>query len=123
MVKPQINSCDFLKFLDIIGKKWTVSLFINLSEKPISFNELNRRTNSIISPILISDRLKQFKKYNLIKKFNLNGRIKYTITEQGIEFKSILLNLKKWFVKAGNDLPIECIKEKDCCLRIFQNKH
>ncbi len=113
------KKCELIELYYLLGKKWTIELFHYIKDEPISFNELRRLTCDIISPILLSRRLKEMINFKLIKKRNLNKRIVYEITNEGKEMKDIMHNLKRWAVKNDYELPSFCKKGKCHCDYVF----
>lgn len=98
-------------------------LFHNITEKPISFNELKKLTQQLISPILLSNRLKEMINFKLIKRIKINNKICYVISEEGIEFKKIMHNMKKWAIKNNYNLPKKCTKKVCACDSILKTSY
>lgn len=114
--------CELIKLYHFMGKKWSMALLHNINEKPLSFNELKKLTNNLISPILLSNRLKEMIKLKLIKKITRENKLCYVRTEPGKEFDKIIHDLKKWSIKHNYDLPKECKKNICICKNIFDKR-
>lgn len=119
-MKKKNNKCDLREILRLFGKKWTYPIFTHINKKPISFNQLYSISKHIINPTLLSNRLKDFIKYNLIKKEKVNGRITYSITPAGRELKDIILKLKSWCVHQDLNIPGKCRGKECACKSVFQ---
>ena len=111
--------CDLIELYGFLGKKWTVALFHNITDEPVSFNELERLTKGLISPILLSSRLKKMIDFKLIDKKMIDGRPVYQITSEGKKLKDIMHNIKDWAIECNYDLPDICKKKKCFCDYVF----
>ena len=114
-----INSCDFLELFHFLGKKWTVILLYKLNEKPYSFNDLKTISKKMISPILLSSRLKVLCDFNLIEKRFYKGRYVYVITEKGKGLSKLLKKFKAWAIEGNYHANDACYETKCCCECLF----
>lgn len=114
------ESCELIELHNFLGKKWVIVLIHNITNTPISFNDLRRISKGKISSILLSSRLKEMVKFKLIKKETIDGRIVYSVTNEGIELKEIMHKLKAWSIKSNYKLPKVCTENKCYCRAIFE---
>lgn len=112
-MKEEIG-CDVIKFYKIMGKKWTVELFCNINESPVSYNQLFTFFGHKISPTLLSKRLKELVEFGFVKKTIINDKLIYIITPKGNELKGIIKETKNWLKKNKHSIPKDCIKENEC---------
>ena len=114
--------CELIELYRFLGKKWTVELLHNIELKPVSFNDLKRISRNLISPILLSNRLKHMVKFKIIKRYSINNKISYVITNRGIGLRSIMHDLKKWSIESDYRLPAVCKENKCLCNEIFNRR-
>ena len=98
-------NCDLLKIYSVLGKKWSLVIFYQIEEKLTSFNELKKITQNKISDPLLSKRLKDLEKTNLILKTKSK---KYRRTEFGEDFAKDLTRIKETTIKHKLKFPHEC---------------
>ena len=119
MIKKRPIECDLIELYALMGKKWTIPILHNITSKPISFNELKRISNNLISPILLSTRLKELVSFKIIIKRKIKGKIVYMLTQEGKGLKKLMIYLKKWAISSNYTLPKECNIKKCYCDMIF----
>tara|TARA_Y100000310_G_C20698277_1_gene827274 strand:- start:5742 stop:6125 length:384 start_codon:yes stop_codon:yes gene_type:complete len=107
------NECGILDLHRFLGKRWTYSLMHNIGDKPISYNQLYNLNKRIINPTLLSDRLKELTKFNIIKKVSDKNRIYYSITGEGKKLKKLLNDIKNISANLNCKIPDQCL-EGDC---------
>lgn len=117
-MKKEIQNCELIELYRFLGKRWTVEILHNINEQGVSFNELKKKSNALISPILLSNRLKTLVKFKIIKKTKVE-KTKYFLTRQGTELKEIMHTLKAWSIKADFSLPDICKDGKCQCEIVF----
>ncbi len=91
--------CPITSALDIVGDKWTLVIIKQmLFEEKSTFKDFTESQESIATNIL-SSRLKLLEKFGIINKNNHpeNKKTKiYTLTEKGLSFTPILIELMFW---------------------------
>lgn len=106
-----MKDCTIYKTVDIIGKKWSLCILLELykgEHKQKRFNELKARLQDV-TPKTLSLRLKELEEQGFIRKTTDNSSVpikcEYSLTESGEEFLNIIQNIKKWGLKwkFGND--------------------
>jgi DNA-binding HxlR family transcriptional regulator len=92
-----------LPFLKIIGMKYTILILGVIGNRPggTNFNEI-LMSIPFSSSTIISKRLKELVKLDIISKFNVDDRIIYSLTVQGQVIRDALIPLIK--VLAGLDV-------------------
>lgn len=108
------KGCDVINFYRIMGKKWTIEIFCNISDSPISYNQLFTFFGHKISPTLLSKRLKELIEFKFVKKTVINDKLIYIITPEGKELKTMITKTKKWLKKNNYNIPNECIRDGEC---------
>jgi len=106
--KPQLKKCELIDLYSFMGKKWTFAMLTNIGTNPITYNEMYSLSKHLINPTLLSNRLKDMIKFNLIKKENINCKTTYTITPEGRKLKEILHQIKLWSIENNYNLPDKC---------------
>ena len=105
------KKCAVYKTTDLIGKKWTLLILLELYKGKAKIKRYSEVKNSIldITPKILSTRLKELEKSGLINK-KIDARehpIKclYSLTKQGKEFIKIIKDIKEWALKwrSGNE--------------------
>ncbi|MFQ6126303.1 MAG: winged helix-turn-helix transcriptional regulator [Candidatus Heimdallarchaeota archaeon] len=97
-------TCPLYTAAKILGKRWTLNLLQDLFAGGGSrrFNEL-RRSLDWIAPKVLSQRLKELKKFGIIdRKVNTESspvRVTYSLTEKGWGLEPVLGCLKEWGMK------------------------
>ncbi|MCC7573921.1 MAG: helix-turn-helix transcriptional regulator [Candidatus Methanofastidiosum sp.] len=117
--------CTIYNTLDIVGKKWSLLILLELykgKEKEKRFNELKNGLN-MITPKILSLRLSELEEHGLIKKTIDNSKVpikcEYSLTESGEDFIRIIQQIKDWGLKWKFDNP-ECASTycKQCQLAL-----
>ncbi|MBP3039059.1 helix-turn-helix transcriptional regulator [Bacillaceae bacterium Marseille-Q3522] len=99
---PEIP-CSIEKALNIIGNKWSFLVLRELYDGTKRFNEL-RRAITGISPNALTSTLKHLEKNEIIVRSvipTVPVTVKYTLTEKGQAFHSVLKEMKKWGAEWG----------------------
>lgn len=96
------KTCPITKIVNVVSRKWTLLILRQLMFEKKRFNELLKEIKGI-SPRILSKRLSELEKSNIIKKKQFNEippRVEYSLTNSGIElircFKSLDNWAKKW---------------------------
>ncbi|MDK2892071.1 helix-turn-helix domain-containing protein [Methanohalophilus sp.] len=123
-----MKDCTIYKTMDIIGKRWTLCILLELykgdnNEK--QFNELKGMIKGI-TPKMLSTRLKELEEQGIIRKrvdsTALPARSFYSMTESGIDFIRIIQDIKKWALTWQFDNPKCKMSECKYCTNTVTSK-
>lgn len=93
------SQCPITSGLDIFGDKWTLVIIKQLLfEKKSSFKDFTESQEAIATNIL-SSRLKMLESFQVVQKSDHPNNQKtkiYTLTEKGLSFTPILIELMLW---------------------------
>ncbi len=93
------NNCAIYKTAEIIGKKWTLLILLELYKGTKRYSELEDKIPNI-TPKMLSLRLSELIKENLvIKKVDRSQvpiKCEYSLTKSGLEFIEIIKEIKTW---------------------------
>jgi len=87
--------CPIAKASEILSERWTILILRELGAGSESFNDL-RRGMPLISPSLLSARLKSLEHAKVIARTETEQGVRYTLTEAGRELKPIILQMGVW---------------------------
>jgi len=87
--------CPIAKASEVLGERWTHLVIRELSAGSEAFNDL-RRGLPLMSPSLLSARLKSLEAAGVVLRTESGKDVRYTLTEAGRELKPILLALGSW---------------------------
>ena len=87
--------CPIAKASEILSQRWTILILRELGAGGESFNDL-RRGLPLISPSLLSSRLKSLEQARVISRAETDKGIKYALTDAGRELKPIILQMGVW---------------------------
>jgi len=87
--------CPIAKASEILGERWTHLVIRELGAGSEAFNDL-RKGLPLMSPSLLSARLKSLQAAGVVNRHESNGQVRYTLTEAGLELKPILLAMGTW---------------------------
>jgi len=87
--------CPIAKASEVLGERWTHLVIRELGAGSDAFNDL-RKGLPLMSPSLLSARLKSLAAAGVIKRTEKHGQVRYTLTEAGLELKPILLAMGAW---------------------------
>ncbi|KYC45318.1 MAG: HxlR-like helix-turn-helix [Candidatus Methanofastidiosum methylothiophilum] len=100
-----MTECTIYNTLDIVGKKWSLLILLELyrgKSKEKRFNELKRGLRGI-TPKILSLRLSELENQGLINKkidnSNVPVKCEYSLTESGEDFIHIIQEIKEWGLK------------------------
>ena len=111
------DECPVLELYNLLGKKWTCPLLMNIKEERYySFGDIIKLTSRQINRTLLSNLLKEMTKYNILA----CGDSGYKITEKGVKVKNILCDLKKLILKDFSEHEI-CYMKSNCLVSTFKN--
>jgi DNA-binding HxlR family transcriptional regulator len=87
--------CPVAKATEILGERWTPLVLRELLCGSQHFNDL-RRGVPLMSPSLLSQRLKSLEKAGIVKRDELGGRTSYALTPAGQELRPLIEMLGRW---------------------------
>lgn len=87
--------CPIAKTSEILGERWTNLIIRELGAGSGAFSDL-RRGLPLISPSLLSLRLKSLEAAGIVARTETEEGIRYTLTEAGLELKPIILQMGIW---------------------------
>lgn len=104
MKDDQINKeipCSIEKALNIIGGKWSFLVLKELYSGTKRFGELQKAIKSI-SPKALTDTLRHLEANGVLQRTvypTVPVTVEYSLTEKGIDFHSVLKEMKRWGYK------------------------
>ena len=99
--------CPIAKASEVLGERWTNLVIRELIAGSESFNDL-RRGLPLISPSLLSARLKSLERAGVVRRTTQGKNVNYGLTEAGEELKPIIMQLGVWGHRwARSDLSTE----------------
>ncbi|MCD4759278.1 winged helix-turn-helix transcriptional regulator [archaeon] len=113
MKEQKPNDCSLIKLYAFLGKRWTYPLLYNISKSPKSYNNLYMLSKKTINPTLLAERLREFIKFDIIKRQTIGERVFYSTTKNGEKLKDILNQIRLLSKDLKCYLPKDC-KER-CC--------
>ena len=87
--------CPIAKASEVLGERWTHLIIRELGAGSETFNDL-RRGMPLISPTLLSSRLKSLEAAGVLARTDTGQGIRYSLTEAGRELKPIILQMGVW---------------------------
>ena len=87
--------CPIAKASEVLGERWTNLLIRELAAGSESFNDL-RKGVPLMSPSLLSTRLKSLEKGKIIERKAENGHVCYKLTTAGEKLIPIIFQLGTW---------------------------
>lgn len=87
--------CPIAKASEVLGERWTHLVIREIFAGSESFNDL-RKGLPLMSPSLLSTRLKSLERAGVVKRTESKRGVSYTLTEAGMELKPIILQLGVW---------------------------
>ncbi len=87
--------CPIAKASEILGERWTNLVVRELGAGSETFNDL-RRGLPLMSPSLLSARLKSLETAGVVRRSEAGKKVRYTLTEAGRELKPIILAMGTW---------------------------
>jgi DNA-binding HxlR family transcriptional regulator len=101
----KICLCPTDGIINVISKKWALPILGTIgNHKKLRFNKIMENLGNI-SPKTLSDRLKELEKAGLIKRevfAEIPPRVEYSLTQEGIEFRNLMIPLMEWAAKRVN---------------------
>ncbi|MGD8884633.1 MAG: helix-turn-helix domain-containing protein [Gammaproteobacteria bacterium] len=87
--------CPIAKASEVLGERWTNLVIRELGAGSETFNDL-RRGLPLISPSLLSSRLKSLERAGVVERRVNNSSVSYRLTASGEELFPIILKLGEW---------------------------
>lgn len=87
--------CPLAKATEILAERWTFLVIRELLSGPARFNEI-RRGVPLVSPSLLSQRLKRLEREGLVRREPLSSGHLYRLTEAGEELEAVVDQLGQW---------------------------
>jgi len=87
--------CPIAKASEVLGERWTNLVIRELGAGSETFNDL-RRGLPLMSPTVLSKRLKSLEKSGVIERNNNDGNVRYHLTTAGEELAKIIWQLGTW---------------------------
>ena len=87
--------CPIAKASEVLGERWTNLVVRELGAGSESFNDI-RKGLPLMSPSLLSARLKSLERSGIVERKEKDGNVRYTLTKAGDELTSIIWQLGTW---------------------------
>ena len=87
--------CPIAKATEVVGERWTNLVIRELAAGSHTFNDL-RKGLPLMSPSLLSTRLKALESVGVVARSASNQRVDYRLTEAGEELAHIIWQLGTW---------------------------
>jgi len=87
--------CPIAKATEVVGERWTNLVIRELAAGSHTFNDL-RRGLPLMSPSLLSSRLKTLEEAGVVERIAAEGHVDYTLTDSGEELAKIIWQLGTW---------------------------
>jgi len=87
--------CPIAKASEVLGERWTHLVVRELGAGSEAFNDL-RKGLPLMSPSLLSTRLKSLERAGVVKRHEQQGNVRYGLSEAGKELVPIILQLGTW---------------------------
>ncbi|HVK98768.1 MAG TPA: helix-turn-helix domain-containing protein [Dongiaceae bacterium] len=87
--------CPVAKAAEVLGEKWSIIILRELAISDQTFNSL-RRGMPLISPTLLSKRLKTLMAHEVVERMETAGGVQYRLTQAGLELKDLIMQLGVW---------------------------
>lgn len=87
--------CPVAKAAEVVGERWTLLVIRELGAGSQAFNDL-RKGLPLMSPSLLSTRLKSLEAAGIVVRTESEMGIRYTLTKAGQELKPIVLAIGTW---------------------------
>ena len=117
------ENCTVYKTIDFISKKWSLLILLEIYKSQEGKKRYSKIKNNlpVITPKVLSARLKELEKEGLITK-NIDAsrfpiKSEYELTKIGIDFISIIKDIKQWALRWRiNNKVCEQLDCKNCKL-------
>ncbi|MEM9629952.1 MAG: helix-turn-helix domain-containing protein [Pseudomonadota bacterium] len=93
LVRGSRSGKPIMALFDLLGRSWSLGILWQLSDKPLTFRELQNRCENV-SPTVLNRRLKELRASLLVD----HGSQGYGLTELGQELFSLLEPFGRWSI-------------------------
>jgi DNA-binding HxlR family transcriptional regulator len=97
--------CPVELALDFVGGKWKTVILARLKQAPQRYGDLRASIGSISDKVL-TERLKDLERLELVEKRADSGAMVYQLSERGESLRPVLDALYRWGETATDDLPV-----------------
>ena len=87
--------CPIAKASEVLGERWTHLVIREIGIGTESFNDI-RKGVPLMSPSLLSTRLKSLERAGVIDRDSIQGHIRYRLSKAGEELMPIILQMGAW---------------------------
>ena len=87
--------CPVAKAMEVIGERWTILIVRELIGGSLGFNKI-RNGVTLMSPTLLSSRLKSLQRAGIIERSKTDEGIQYSLTRAGRELEPIIMQMGVW---------------------------
>lgn len=87
--------CPVAKAAEVVGERWTMLVIRELMAGSQSFNDI-RRGVPLMSPSLLSARLKQLEQAGVVLRNESTDGVTYTLTQAGEELRPLIFQMGVW---------------------------
>lgn len=87
--------CPIAKASEVLGERWTNLIIRELGAGSETFNDI-RKGLPLMSPTVLSKRLKSLEKAGVIERHTNNSNVRYLLTKAGDELTKIIWQLGTW---------------------------
>lgn len=98
MEKDLFGKCPYVTAQKVLTGKWSILIMHHLSEKPVRFNELQRKLPDMTHATL-SKQLKQLEEDGLVVRteyLQIPPKVEYSLSRVGEKFTHVLESLEVW---------------------------
>lgn len=95
---PYYQFCPVAKAMELLDERWTMLLLREMLLGTTHFNEL-RRGLPRMSPTLLSHRLDQLQRADLIQRMRDDSDVRYVLTPAGEELRPVVEQLSMWGIR------------------------
>ena len=112
------KECSVRKSVNFLGKRWTLLILLELYKGKSEWKRFSQIKKNLdnITPKILSMRLKELEKENLIeKRVNITEfpiKSEYKLTDAGKDFIGVIKNIKRWSLKWKR--TNRTCEERDC---------
>lgn len=114
------EDCSVIQLFSFLGKRWTLPILYSFQKKDTqTYSEVLKTFGNTINHTLLSQRLKGFIKFGILKKTETG---KYTLASFGKKSIASLMSLRDVMKEEGLDfkIPKEC-KDQSCyCAKLSE---
>lgn len=87
--------CPIAIASQVLGERWTVIVIRELLSGSTRFNDL-RRGVPLMSPSLLSKRLKTLERAGIVERVEIDGNVEYLLTPAGEDLRPVVMAVGEW---------------------------